>query len=213
MGLGARGRGEGLGEAQRNPNQVHETQDEGDERWNGEGVYSEAGEVRVIVEEIDVGGEGADRRTGDEAEAEGGADEAHGFGALGARGDVGDRCGGDGEVAAKRPADEPREEKHPERAAEHPHEIAEGGAGDGPAEYTAAAEAVTEPAPKRCEDELEDGKNRADDATEQDGGEITVFAQCTGDGVELGQEPAEDAAMTLEAEVVGEEVRPEREDD
>ena len=160
-----------------------------------------------------MGGEGADGGAGDEAEAEGGADEAHGLGAFGARGDVGDGGGGDGEIAAEGAADEAGEQEEPKRAAERPEQVTEGGAGDGPAQDVAAAEAVAEAAPEGGEDKLENGKDGADHAAEEDGGEVAVFAEGAGDGIEVGEEPAEDAVMAFETEVVGEEVGPEGEDD
>ena len=78
-----------------------------------------------------MGREGAESGAGDEAEAEGGADDSHRLRSLGPGGDVGDSGGSHGEVSAECAGHDAREQEEPERAAQHPNQIAEGRARHG----------------------------------------------------------------------------------
>ena len=190
-GFGAHGGRERLLKARGDPDEVQQAEAERDERRRGEGVETEACEDGENLREIDGNRERAKHRAGDEAEAEGGANDAHRARAFLSRGDVGDGGRRDGEIAAERAADEAREEEQPERAAAHPDQIAERGAGDSPAQDAAAAVAVGERAPEWREDELEDREERTQHAAEKHRGKRVVVAHPARYGVSLREHPGE----------------------
>src|SRR5690606_14828868 len=75
--FGARGVGERFAEAAVNPEEIDQARDEREGGGNSERVDAEARGRRVRGDEIYLRGEGAEHGAGDEAKAEGGADEAH----------------------------------------------------------------------------------------------------------------------------------------
>ena len=94
------------------------------------GLMPKRPERRVPREEVPLRGRGADHRPGHQPQPERRAHDPHRARALLARGHVGDRGGRDREVAAEGPAHDARDDEEPERAADEPDQVAEGGPRD-----------------------------------------------------------------------------------
>lgn len=204
--------GEGLGEAGPDPEEVGEGKEDRDEGNEGEGIDAVGGQLGPVLEGVEQGAGASDSGTGHEAEAEGGPDHAHPFGAVFAGGDVGYGGGGDGEVAAHGSPDEAGGDEQGEVARDHPENVAEAGAEGGVEEDGAAAVLVGETAPEGGEEELESGVEGAEHAPEEDWSEAFAAVCELGNLVELLKEPCEHAVLPVELEVVVEHGRKERED-
>ena len=165
------------------------------------------------IEQVEGGADAADGRAGDQPQAERRADQAHGARALLARRHVGHGRGHDGQVAAEGPADDPREQKEPEGAAEDPNGIAQRRAGDGDQQDAAPAPPVGERAPEGRENELQDRVEGRDQPAEEDGGEGVILAEGVGEVVALRQHPAQQPRLPVDLQVVFDQLRPEGEDD
>ena len=205
--------GQGFAEAGAYPEDVEHAEREGDERGHGEGVNAPGGEAGPGVEQVEFRAEGSYQGAGDEAEAEGGTDEAHGLAAFGPGSDVGDGGGGDGEVAAEEPGQHAGGKEEPKTAAHRPERVTEGGAGHGVEQNGAAADPVGERAPEGREDELEDGKDGGDDAAEEHLGQVGGIAQVAGEVIDAVQQAEEQAGLSVDGKVVAEQVGAEREND
>src|SRR5690606_401251 len=120
--------------------------------------------------------------------------------------------GSNGQVAAERAGDNAREQKQPERTAEYPDEITDGGAGDCPLEYSSTSPLVRNGAPERCENKLQDGKEGTQDSAEEDCREGVVATKRERQFVGLMQEPAENPAVAVGIQVMRDEIRPEWKD-
>jgi len=176
------------------------------ERGGGEESGGDGDPVKAEVFANDA----ADERTEDEADAEGGADEAHSFGAFFGFSDVGDVGGGDGDVAAGDAVEDAGEveEEDGEIGVEGDDEVggeeeeeSDEGAELGNDEYRSSAGAVGPFAEDGGEDELEDGVGGTDEGEEEDVVDSEGFAVV----LLVGEEDAEADEVDEDDEEDGEE--------